>query len=270
MLCRRSLPWFVTGLCSLIAAASLPAAVQSKTIEYKVGSTPCRGYLAYDDAITGPRPGVLVVHEWWGLNDYARQRANQLAELGFVAFCCDMYGEGKTAAHPQDAGKFAAEVRANVGEWRKRAVAGLDVLKSQPQCDASKLAAIGYCFGGSTALQLAYSGADLDAVVTFHAALPTPTAEEAKAVKGTLQIHHGALDSFIPEDVIQQFRAALEGGQVDYELTYYAGTVHSFTVKGSEAHGVPGIKYNAKADQRSWQAMLDLFAERGLLQQAAK
>src|ERR1700732_4583211 len=148
-------------------AASARAAVQTKTISYKHGNLDCQGFLAWDDAIQGQRPGVLVVHEWWGLNDYTKQRAEQLAKLGYVAFAADMYGEGKVTEHPKEAGAMAAKVRANVQDWRERAATALDVLMAQPQCDKTKLAAIGYCFGGSTALQLAYAGADLKAVVTF-------------------------------------------------------------------------------------------------------
>lgn len=256
----------VIGVCmaQLISGAAT-AAVKSKTIEYKVGDLPCRGYLAWDDSIDAKRPGVLVVHEWWGLNDYARQRANELASLGCVAFACDMYGEGKVVEHPQDAGKMAATVRSNVAEWRKRATVALEQLKAQPQCDGEHLAAIGYCFGGSTALELAYSGADLDAVATFHAALPIPTADEAKQIKASVQINHGAMDTFIPEDDVKKLRAALDTAKVDWELSMYGNTVHSFTVKGSEKHMIPGMAYNAEADQRSWANMVRLFEEKGVI-----
>src|SRR5207244_3516690 len=145
--------------CVFACAASVEAGVQTKNVTYKHGDLECHGYLAWDDAVSGPRPGVLVVHEWWGLNDYARSRAEQLAKLGYVALAADMYGEGNVTEHPKEAGEMAAKVRANVKDWRKRAVTALDVLKAQPQCDKTRLAAIGYCFGGSTALQLAYSGA---------------------------------------------------------------------------------------------------------------
>ncbi len=144
--------------CVLVCSAVVEAGVQTKKVTYKHGDLECHGFLAWDDSIDGPRPGVLVVHEWWGLNDYARSRAEQLAKLGYIALAADMYGEGKTTEHPQEAGQMAGKVRANVEDWRKRATAALDVLKSQPQCDKTKLAAIGYCFGGSTALQLAFSG----------------------------------------------------------------------------------------------------------------
>lgn len=257
----RGLLWTVL---TILVASPAAAAVQSRPVDYQVGDVTCKGYLAWDDAVTGKRPGVLVVHEWWGLNDYARRRADELAALGYVAFACDMYGDGRTVEHPQDAGKMASEVRANVQEWRRRAAEALKVLTTQPECDAEHLAAIGYCFGGSTALQLAYSGADLDAVVTFHAALPTPTAAEAKQIKASVQIHHGAQDSFIPEESIQQFRAALDAAGVDWNMIYHAGAVHGFTVKEADGRGMPGLKYNAAADRRSWVAMCEWLGESGL------
>ncbi|MDZ4687634.1 MAG: dienelactone hydrolase family protein [Planctomycetaceae bacterium] len=245
----------------LFAANSAHAAVQTQTIKYQDGGTECVGFLAWDDAVEGQRPGVLVVHEWWGLNDYARNRAKELAKLGYVAFAADMYGEGKTVEHPQDAGAMAAKVRANVEAWRKRAQAGLAVLTSQPQCDATKLAAIGYCFGGSTALQLAYTGADLDAVATFHAALPTPSDAEAKAVKARVLICHGADDKFIPEEAIKAFKGALDKAAAKYEFVAYPGAVHSFTVPDAGKHNNPGMQYQAAADKDSWDRMTKLFAE---------
>jgi len=238
------------------------AAVQTKKIAYKVGDQEFIGHLAWDDAVSGKRPGVLVVHEWWGLNDYARRRAEQLAKLGYIAFACDMYGDGKSTQHPNEAMEMATHVRQNLAEWQKRANLALDLLKQQPQCDSSRLAAIGYCFGGSTALVLAYSGADLDAVVTFHAALPVPTPEQAQAIKPTIVVCHGAQDGFIPEETIQHFRKALDDAHVDYEMDYYAGTRHSFTVPDADKHGNPGMAYNKKADERSWSRMLRLFDEK--------
>lgn len=248
--------------CWLTLIGSARAEVQTKKITYKVGDLECQGYLAWDDAVQGPRPGVLVVHEWWGLNDYARGRAEQLAKAGYVAFAADMYGEGKTTEHPKEAGEMASKVRANVQDWRKRAAAGLDVLTSQPQCDKTKLAAIGYCFGGSTALQLAYSGADLKAVATFHAALPTPKPEEAKQIKAAILVCHGADDKFIPDQAIKAFRDALDKAGVKYEFMSYPGAVHSFTVPMADQRNLDGMKYNKAADEDSWKRMLALFAEK--------
>ncbi len=245
----------------LVAVSAAPAAVQTKTLTYKHGDQECRGFLAWDDSVQGPRPGVLVLHEWWGLNDYARHRAEELAKLGYVAFAGDMYGEGKVTTHPKEAGEMATKVRANIADWRKRATEALEVLKSQPQCDKSRLAAIGYCFGGSTALELAYSGADLKAVATFHAALPTPTPEDAKHINATLLICHGADDSFVPPNAIKAFRSALDQAGVKYEFVAYPGAVHSFTVPDADKHNNPGMKYNKAADEDSWKRMKELFAK---------
>ena len=253
---------FAVMACFLVIAASVRAAVQTKTISYKHGNVNCEGFLAWDDSIQGPRPGVLVVHEWWGLNDYARHRAEELAKLGYVAFCADMYGEGKSTNHPNEAGAMATKVRTNVQDWRKRAEEALEILKSQPQCDKSNLAAIGYCFGGSTALQLAFSGADLKAVVTFHGALVTPTAEEVKAIKPFVLVCHGADDGFIPVSAIKSFRDALDAGGVKYEFIAYPGAKHSFTVPDADKHGIAGIKYDKTADEASWKRMQELFAEK--------
>jgi dienelactone hydrolase len=246
-----------------VVAVGIPARAEVKTraITYEYGGVQFKGQLAWDDAAKGKRPGVLVVHEWWGLNDYARHRAEQLAGLGYVAFACDMYGEGKHTEHPREAGQFAGEVRKNVKVWQGRAQAALKVLRDQEQVDADKLAAIGYCFGGSTALQLAYTGAELKAVVTFHAALPIPEAEQARAIKAKLLICHGAADKFIPEETAVKFRTALEDAKVDYAMVYLGNAKHSFTVKDIDAKGVEGLAYNAEAEQRSWQYMRLLFDE---------
>jgi dienelactone hydrolase len=252
----------LTALLILAAAApAAPAAVQTKVVEYTHDGTTHKGFLAYDDAGSGKRPGVLVLHEWWGLNEDAKNRAKMLAELGYVAFCGDMYGDGKVVDHPKDAGAMASAVRKDVQAWRAKAQAALDTLKAQPNVDGEKLAAIGYCFGGSTALQLAYSGADLDAVATFHAALPAPTPEEAKAIKARILVCHGADDAFIPAEAISKFKAALDAANVKYQFESYPGAVHSFTVKGIDEKMVKGLAYNAEADKKSWEQMQALFKE---------
>ena len=246
----------------LMLVGSAPGAVQTKKIAYRHGDLECQGFLAWDDAAKEPRPGVLVLHEWWGLNDYARGRAEQLAKLGYVAFAADMYGGGKVTEHPQEAGDMANKVRANVQDWRRRAETALGVLASQPQCDKTRLAAIGYCFGGSTALQLAYAGADLKAVATFHAALPAPQPEDAKRIRATILVCHGADDKFIPDQAIKSFRQGLDAAGVKYEFVSYPDTVHSFTVPDAGKHNIAGMKYNKSADEDSWKRLVALLADK--------
>jgi dienelactone hydrolase len=245
----------------LFVVLPVPAAVKTKAVAYEHGGVHFTGHLAWDDAATGKRPGVLVVHEWWGLNEFAKKRAEQLAGMGYVAFACDMYGDGKLAKHPDDAMKFANEVRQNAGVWRGRAQAALKVLQDHEAVDPSKLAAIGYCFGGSTVMQLAYAGADVRAVVSFHGGLQPPTADQAKAIKSKVLICHGALDTFIPEETLQKVRKAFDDAKIDYEMVYYGGATHSFTVPDAARAGVPGLAYNEAADRRSWRDMRDLFNE---------
>ena len=243
----------------LALAVPAAAAVKSEPVTYTHDGNTFKGVLVYDDAQAGKRPGVLVIHEWWGLDDYAKKRAEQLAGLGYVAFACDMYGDGKHVDHPADAKGLADGVRKNVDVWQGRAKAALKVLADSDKVDPTKLAAIGYCFGGSTALQLAYSGADLKAVVTFHAALPTPTPEQAKAIKGKVAVCHGADDFFIPKEAIEKFRAALDAAKVDYRFEEYPGAVHSFTVPGADKHMIKGMAYHAEADKKSWETMKTTF-----------
>jgi dienelactone hydrolase len=254
----------LTALCA-VAFSFTPmltqAAVKTEPVEYTYKGVKLNGVLAYDDAATGKRPGVLVVHEWWGLNDYAVDRAKQLAALGYVAFACDMYGGGKTATHPKEAGEMATAVRKDLDTWVGRAKAALDVLKSSPRVNTGKLATIGYCFGGSTALQLAYSGADLDAVATFHGAPVVPTAEQAKLAKAKILVATGAEDPFIKKETLDQMVAALKQAKVDVHVEAYPGAVHSFTVPTADKVGVKGLAYNKAADEKSWAAMKALFAE---------
>ena len=244
-----------------LAAGASQAAVVTKVVDYEFDGVKLKGFLAHDDAVKEKRPGVLVVHEWWGLNDYAKDRCKKLAELGYVAFAVDMYGDGKTVDHPDDAKKMADLTRKNLDVWRGRAAAGLKQLKAQPNVDADKIAAIGYCFGGSTCLQLAYSGADLKAVATFHAALPKPTEAEAKAIKPKILVCHGADDFFIPAEAIKAFREALDAAKAKYEFVAYKDAVHSFTVPEADKKNIKGMKYDKAADEDSWKRTLALFKE---------
>lgn len=253
--------WLLAALVGACQAPTARAEVKTKTVTYECDGVKLKGYLAWDDAAQGKRPGVLVVHEWWGLNDYARKRAEQLAGLGYVAFACDMYGAGKSTEHPKEAAAMAGAVRKNLDTWLGRARAGLKVLQGDKHVDASRVAAIGYCFGGSTVQQLAFHGADLAAVVSFHGAPVVPTDASAGKVKAKILLCTGALDPFIPEAKLHDQRRALDQLKADYQMIFYGGAQHSFTVPDIGARNVKGLAYNAEADRRSWQDMLQLFRE---------
>jgi dienelactone hydrolase len=248
---------------SLIVLLSvvLPARAELKTqtVDYKQGDTPLEGYLAYDDQFTGQRPGILVVHEWMGLNDYAKSRANQLAKLGYVAFAPDIYGKGVRPTNPQDAGAEAGKYKGDRTLLRSRVQAGLEVLKSQSNVNGSRLGAIGYCFGGTTVLELARSGADVKAIVSFHGGLSTPTPEDAKNIKAELLILHGADDPFVKPDEVAAFEKEMAAANVKYTLVKYPGAMHGFTNPANTGE-LPGALYNAEADQKSWQAMEKFLA----------
>ncbi len=252
-----------TLLTFTLAAGAAPAAVKTETVEYEHAGTKLKGYLAYDDAAPGKRPGVIVFPEWWGLNDYAKTRARQLAAMGYVAFAADLYGDGKVIdlAHPEDAKGMATSLRANQGVWRGRAAAAFQQLAARPNVDATKIAAIGYCLGGSTALQLAYTGADLKAVTTFHAGLPTPTAAEAAAMKAKVLVCHGGADPAVPMKAVIDLKTAMDGAKKPLEVVSYAGVVHSFTSPDADKVGNPAMKYDKEADEDSWKRMSALFRQ---------
>lgn len=239
------------------------AEIVATDVDYKSGGVTLKGYLVYDDSIEAKRPGVLVVHEWWGLNDYARKRAEMLAELGYTAFAVDMYGDGKTAEHSDDAGGFASQVSQNMNTLgRERFSAALEVLKSHPLVDPQKIAAIGYCFGGGTVLHMARYGVDLKGVVSFHGSLRTETPAQAGAVKANILVCHGADDKFISPEDIQAFRDEMNQAGADYQFISYEGATHGFTNPGADEiakkFDLP-IAYNAKADQQSWEEMKQFF-----------
>lgn len=244
-----------------LAGASLAGAeVRTQAIEYRDGDTVLTGLLAWDDAADGKRPGVLVVHEWWGLTDYVKGRAEQLAAAGYVAFALDMYGDNKVTAHPEEANAWATEIVSNVDLWTRRAQLGLDVLKSQDQVDPERTAAIGYCFGGATVMQMAYAGTDVDAVVSFHGSLP-PAPESVTSIAPQVLVAHGRDDQFIPAEQIAAFQEGLDRAGADWEMMIFSGTRHGFTNPGAGDHGIDNLAYNETADRRSWAAMLGLFGE---------
>jgi dienelactone hydrolase len=250
------------GAVFVLMSATAHAAIKGDEVQYKVGDQTFKGYIAYDDAKKGKRPGVLVVHEWWGHNEYARKRARMLAELGYTALALDMYGDGKQAHHPDDAGKFAGEVRQNMNAAKARFEAAEGVLKKHATVNADKIAAIGYCFGGGVVLQMARMGADLDGVVSFHGSLGT----EQKAGKGQMKakvlVAHGADDPFVKPEEIAGFKKEMEDAGVDYKFVSYPGAKHSFTVPDADEFGTKfnmPLAYNTEADKQSWAEMQTFF-----------
>ncbi len=250
-------------------ALSASAAIVTKTISYEQGGVTFKGYLAYDDAkaAVAPLPGVLVFPEWWGLSDYPKHRAEQIAALGYVGFAADMYGDGKFSRKAADAKAWSGPLY-GPGEplMAARAQAAMDALLKTGLVDAKKVAAIGYCFGGSTCQALAYSGAPLAGIVSFHGGVIAPPEGGAAAIKGKVLFCTGGADSFIPAADREKFTTTMEGAKVDYQLVVYAGAVHAFTNPDADAlaaeNGMTGhIGYNAAADLRSWALTKSFFKE---------
>ncbi len=249
----------ILGLFLFFQSTAGWAAVTSQVVEYKHGDTVLEGYLAYDDATDAKRPGVLVVHEWKGLGDYAKRRATQLAELGYVAFAADMYGKDIRPQTHEEAAKQAGIYKSDRQLMRARILAALDVLRQHPLVDSSKLGAIGYCFGGTTVLELARSGADLKGVVSFHGALATPNPQDAKNIKAKILVCHGLADGFVPKEEVEAFKKEMKDANVGMQFEGYEGAVHSFTVKEAGDDPSKGMAYNAAADQKSWESMVAFF-----------
>ena len=245
----------------LIPATPAQANLVTKTVEYKDDGLSCKGYLAYDDAIRGKRPGVLVVHEFYGLNNFAKKKAEELAGLGYVALAADMYGKGLVTTDRQEAGKHASALRSTPPLLRARAQAALKVLADNPLVDPKRLAAIGFCFGGTTVLELAYSGADLKGVVSFHGGLLKPNVEEVKGVKAAILVLHGADDPHIKAEEIAAFQEAMRQGGADWQMVFFGGTVHSFMNPEAGSDKAGGVAYDPRTARRSWQYMKDFFKE---------
>jgi dienelactone hydrolase len=239
------------------AATTAMAKVQSKEIEYRQGDTVLQGFLAWDDAAKGKRPGVLVVHEWWGHNAHARAQATRLAKAGYVGFALDMFGKGKVATHPKDAMAFVQEATKDPEVAAARFDAALDVLKQQPQVDPEKIGAFGYCFGGGVALEMARAGRDLDAVVTFHGSLrPGAGPAEPGKVKPAILVQTGGSDPMVTREQVQQLEDELKGAGVDVKVITYPKAKHAFTNPDADKAGMEGLAYDAQADRQSWDAAM--------------
>ncbi len=237
--------------------------VQTKEINYFSGGTPLKGYLAWDDSVKGERPGVLVVHEWWGHNEHARDRARKLAELGYTALAVDMYGDGKFADHPEKAGEF---MNAAFKDWegsQAKFNAAKKLLQDHATVDPERIAAIGFCFGGAVSLRMARGGADLDAVVAFHSALPLDPPVSKGQVKAAVLVINGADDGFLDPKTVATFKKEMVSATEDFTYVSLEGVKHSYTNKQadefSKKFNIAALEYNQQADEKAWSAMQDLF-----------
>ncbi len=260
----KKFPFLCLALAGVVSAS---AKVVTQAVSYEHAGVKLEGYLAYDDAkvsIEKPAPGVMIVPEWWGLTDYAKNRAVQVAKLGYVAFATDMYGAGVTTEDPKKAAELSSPFYGKP-LMAERARAGLDQLLATKLVDPMRVASIGYCFGGAVSQALAYSGAPLAGIVSFHGSLIPATPETAAANKAKFLICHGGADPFITREQTAEFMKSLESTRIDYEFVSYAGAVHAFTNPGADAlaktAGLTGIGYSASADKRSWSNMRTFFNE---------
>ncbi len=262
---KPSIGLIILVLCLIYIAAignAKDETVKTQIIEYQTNGVAMRGYLAYPAEMKGPRPGILVFHEWYGLNDYARRRAKELAGLGYVALAADMYGDGKTAGDNQEATSLAGALKAgDRSEMYKRAAAALAALRRVEYVDRNRVAAIGYCFGGTVALELARGGGDLRGVVSFHGGLDTPHPAAAGTIRAAILACHGADDPTMTKAVVDAFQDEMRQAAGDWQMIFYGGAVHSFTNPESGNDKTKGVAYNQRAERRSWQLMRAFFRE---------
>jgi dienelactone hydrolase len=245
---------FLTALL-LCLSFSAHAAIQTREVTYKSGDTTMKGFVAWDDAIKGKTPGVLVAHEFWGLNDYARERAKKIAQLGYTALALDMYGDGKSSAHPKEAGEMFNAVMSNMDLARARFNAALEALKQQPTVDPGHIGAIGYCMGGAIVLQMARVGTDLDVVASFHGALGAKERARKGDIKAKVLVFHGEADSFVTPEQAAALKQEMKDAGADFTYVGYPGVKHSFTNPGADAIAKEfgmDIAYDARADADSW------------------
>lgn len=251
-------------LTAFLFSLQLQAEIVTSEVNYSDGDITMKGYLAHDDSIKGKRPGIIVVHEWWGHNDYAKKRARMLAGLGYSAIALDMYGKGKTASHPKDAGMFSGEVKKNMAVAEKRFMAAYQLLQKQDYVAKDKMAAIGYCFGGGIVLEMARRGVDLDGVVSFHGSLGTKEKAKKGKVKARVLVLNGEADPFTKPAAIEAFKKEMKSANVDFKFVNYPGAKHAFTNPAADKFGkkfkIP-LAYNEKADHASWQEMKIFLAE---------
>lgn len=248
-------------LCALLIASNAMAAIQTKTIEYKQGDTVLEGFLAWDDSTSTPRPGVLVIHEWWGNNDYSHNRAKMLAGLGYVGFAIDMYGKGKVTTTPAQATEWSNQIKNDLTLASARLNAGMQTLLAQNLVDHSRVAAIGYCFGGTCVLQMARNNMPVLGVVSFHGGLSKIPGQAENPIKAKVLVCHGADDTFVPQTDVAAFIEEMKKDNADWQLIQYSGAVHAFTNPDVGQYHLQGTAYNKEADMRSWAMMKGFLTE---------
>jgi dienelactone hydrolase len=256
----RSLLMMCSAAVLALGLSAARAEIKEAAVEYKAGDVTCEGWHAYDAAKQGKRPSVLIIHQWTGVSENEKMRARMLAELGYNVFVADIYGKG-IRPQPPAAGQEAGKYKGDRALYRERLKAGLDVLKKDDLTDASKIAAIGYCFGGTGVLELARDGADVKGVVSFHGGLGSPTPQDAKNIKGEVLVCHGADDPFVPPAEVEGFHKEMKDAGVKYDFIAYPGAVHSFTQKAAGNDNSKGAAYNEDADKKSWASMKEFFAK---------
>lgn len=239
------------------------ANITSEQLSYQVGDTELKSYFASDSDTSGTRPGVLVIHEWWGLNDYVRKRADMLAELGYAALAVDMYGDGLVAESADEAGAAMNAVLTDMQQGNARLEASLAQLKSHALTDPTRTAAIGYCFGGRMVLNMACTGMAVNGVASFHGSLGSFGQPDPNSIKARILVCHGASDSLISQQDIDTFKSEMEQAKADYEFVNYDGALHGFTNPDADAkakeYGLP-LAYDRNTDEQSWAKMRELFA----------
>lgn len=251
------------GIGMIILAAWIlgHAEVKTQWMEYQDGDVTLRGFLASPEGLNGDLPGVLIIHDWMGLEDYEKRRAKEVAELGYVAFALDMYGKGVRPKNPTEAAALSGKLKKDIPVLRRLASAGLATLRSQANVDSQRVAAMGYCFGGTAVLELARAGAPLEGVVSFHGGLSTPQPQDAARIQGQVLVLHGADDPHVKPEEVEAFQKEMNDAGVTWQMNYYSDAVHSFTKPAAGNDNSKGAAYNAVADRRSWAAMRIFYEE---------